>query len=174
MFFVANKLASQAIRIYINAVDGGNLIVTLPRLSSSAPSSSSSSSRNHTSRRKVAYSGPSPESLKITLSIELDCIKKLPTDNRELMWVFRRHGYNERENPDHLVTVLSSMDNRGRFLLFFLVNASMHPLTHPSITHNTTISMIGAIVEIYRFKALDPTIEEVPHTSSPSPPSLIL
>ena len=113
-FFLLFCLASQALRMYINAVDSGNLIITLPRLASSAPSSSSSS-RHQTSRKKAAYSGPSPESLKITLSLELGCIKSLPTDNKELMWVFRRHGYSERENPDHLVTVLSSQMSRGTF-----------------------------------------------------------
>ena len=114
---VSPDILKQAIRMYVNAVDNGNLIVTLPRLSSSAPSSSSSS-RNRLGSKKAVYSGPSPESLKITLSIELDSIKSLPTDDREFMWVFRRHGYTERENPDHLVTVLSSLMSRGWFLKY--------------------------------------------------------
>lgn len=91
------KLTKKAIKAYIQAVDKGKLITSI--------------SRTPLPLTEASKLKPAP-SVKMLLKLKssLDKLKAMsemkgigPT-----MWVFRRHGYTPRENPNNMISIISS------------------------------------------------------------------
>jgi hypothetical protein len=130
---VSNGDVKRAIRAYVKAVDSGTLITSFARNKETVKLMKKPGTlKQKLLSQKSHYSGPNPDRLKVTLSVKLASLAALPLVPSETLWVFRRHGYSERENPHHGVTVLS---------------ASQSPLADPLVPYAT-------------LKALAPTVEE--------------
>lgn len=108
----------KAIRAYVDAVDRGTLITSFSRTIKKV-----GMTQKLRNKKSNSYSGPSPDRLKVTLSIQLDCLTAIPLKPSEVMWVFRRHGYTEQTNPMHGVSVISSSGGGDVLVPFVTLNA---------------------------------------------------
>ncbi len=114
----------RALRAYCQAVDRGTLITSLDMklVTPQAPSSSSSSAA-----RKAApsHTVPSEHSDKVRRIVaRLQAAAPMSGDTAAGTLVFRRHGYSESENPNHLVSV---MQGGGGALLPFQTYKALLP-----------------------------------------------
>jgi hypothetical protein len=114
------KLRAELIGVYLDAIDRGQVITRMPYPDGSAsPSSSSSSS---------AALEPAPGPLVLSAE-EAQFLEELRVRDHfdASVWVFRRFGYTEGENPDHRCTVISCTDGEPVDFLAFAALAPTAP-----------------------------------------------
>lgn len=101
-------------RLYIDAVDRDKLIWKLPLIEDpsllAASNGAGGGNGSIVSQDEIQAVRTALDSkLKKMASIsKYKSSGKGANDDFGIIWVFRRHGYNEKDNPDHLITVLTS------------------------------------------------------------------
>jgi hypothetical protein len=94
------KLIKKAIKAYINAVDKGKLITSISK--TPVPSTDTSNTKP-----AAPPSVEMLEKLKPALA-NIKAMSEVRGNGPPTMWVFRRHGYTPRENPNNIISIISS------------------------------------------------------------------
>ena len=68
------------------------------------------------------------ENFPSNIKVMLKEIKDTPFDMKGSAFIFRRHGYNEKDNPDHMITIMGhNLSNRREVVLPYQLTSSLIP-----------------------------------------------
>ena len=112
------SVLKKALQAYIKAVDTKTMIVAFEKKESAIP-------------KIEVYSSGEYDQIRTELRHKLDEIRAAsvaPPKYSPMMWVARRHGYTEKDNPDHLVTILGAQ--AGSCLMPMVQTKDLIPSVH--------------------------------------------
>ena len=120
------QLRAELTAAYIDAIDSGNLIVSMPYVDQSSSKNAASAANMAPPESPQPYT-PSAEEAEFLASLQHMWFD----ETNEASWVFRRRDYTEESNPDHECCVLAA-PSQGQGPVAFLTFAALTP-TVPEI-----------------------------------------